>query len=63
MTTKPKRGTRATQRPKSLDNPRTIEVSLTEDHLRRLDKIVEAGNHPSRSAAVRWWIEIESPVE
>jgi hypothetical protein len=63
MTSKPKRGTRATRRPKALDKPQRIELSLTEDHLYRLDKIVEAGNHPSRSAAVRWWIEIESPVE
>ena len=63
MTTKPKRGTRATQRPKTLDNPRSLELSLTEDHIRRLDKIVEAGSHPSRSAAVRHWIEIASPVE
>jgi hypothetical protein len=63
MTPKPKRGTRATERPKSLDNPRVLQVTLTDDHLRRLDRIVEAGNFPSRSAAVRHWIEIESPVE
>lgn len=58
MPQKPKR-----TRPKALEDSVKIEVRMSADDARRLDKIVAAGGFSSRSEAVRHWILIESPVE
>lgn len=55
---KPKR-----TQPKKLDGSTVLVIRVSADDIRRLDRIVAAGGHPSRSAAVRHWIMIESPVE